>query len=76
MGGECGTYGGRERYAQGLGGGNLMESGHWGDQVVDGMITLRWILRKWEGVVGTGWSWLRIGTVDGRFWTLLLGVSK
>jgi hypothetical protein len=20
------------------------------------------ILRKWEGVVGTGWSWLRIGT--------------
>ena len=23
---------------------------------VDGMIILRWILRKWEGVVGTGWS--------------------
>ena len=20
------------------------------------------ILRKWEGVVGTGWGWLRIGT--------------
>ena len=27
---------------------------------------LRWILRKWEGVVGTGWSWLRIGTGGGR----------
>ena len=39
---------------------------HWGDQDVDGRIILRWILRKWEGVVGTGWSWLRIGTVGGR----------
>jgi hypothetical protein len=25
-----------------------------------------WIFRKWEGVVGTGWSWLRIGTVGGQ----------
>ena len=39
---------------------------HWGDQDVDGRIILRLILRKWEGVVGTGWSWLRIGTVGGR----------
>ena len=23
---------------------------------------------KWEGVVGTGWSWLRIGTGGGRLW--------
>jgi hypothetical protein len=23
-------------------------------------------LRKWKGVVGTGWSWLRIGTDGGR----------
>ena len=29
-------------------------------------IILRWILRKWEGVVGTGWSWFRIGTGGGR----------
>ena len=27
-----------------------------------GRIILRWTCRKWEGVVGTGWSWLRIGT--------------
>jgi hypothetical protein len=33
-----------------------------GDPGVDGRIILRWIFRKWEGVVGTGWSWLRIGT--------------
>ena len=39
---------------------------HWGDQDVDGRVILRWIFRKWEGVVGTGWSWLRIGTVGGR----------
>ena len=33
-----------------------------GDPDVDGRIILRWIFRKWEGVVGTGWSWLRIRT--------------
>ena len=38
---------------------------HWGDQDVDGRIILRWIFRKWEGVVGTEWSWLRIGTGGG-----------
>ena len=27
---------------------------------------LRWIFRKWEGVVGTGWSWLRIRTGGGH----------
>jgi hypothetical protein len=34
--------------------GNLRERGHWGDPDVDGRIILRWIFRKWEGVVGTG----------------------
>ena len=29
---------------------------HWGDPDVDGKIILRWIFRKWEGIVGTGWS--------------------
>ena len=33
---------------------------------LDGRIILRWIFRKWEGVVGTGWSWLRIGRVGGH----------
>jgi hypothetical protein len=33
---------------------------------VDGRIILRRIFRKWEGVVGTGWSWHRIGTDGGR----------
>jgi len=38
---------------------------HWGDPDADGRIILRWIFRKWEGVVGTEWSWLRIGTDGG-----------
>jgi hypothetical protein len=33
---------------------------------VDGRIILRWMFRKLEGVVGTGWSWLRIGTGGGH----------
>jgi hypothetical protein len=39
---------------------------HWGDPDVDGRITLRWIFRKLEGVVATGWSWLRRGTGGGH----------
>jgi hypothetical protein len=42
------------------------EGDHWGDPDVDGRIILRWIFRKWEGVVGTGWSGLRIGTSGGH----------
>ena len=36
---------------------NLKEREHLGDPDVDRRIILRWIFRKWEGVVGTGWSW-------------------
>jgi len=39
---------------------------HWGETDVDGRIILRWIFRKWEGVVGTGWSWFRIGRGGGQ----------
>jgi hypothetical protein len=45
--------------------GNLRERGHWGDPDIDGKI-FRWIFRKSEGVMGTGWSWLRIGTGGGH----------
>jgi hypothetical protein len=38
----------------------------WGDPDVDGRIILRGIFRKWDGVVGTGWSGLRIGTDGGH----------
>ena len=48
--------------------GNLRERGHWEGPDADGRIILRWIFRKWEGVVRTGWSWLRIGTGGGHLW--------
>jgi hypothetical protein len=37
--------------------GNLRERDHWGDPDIDGRIIIRWIFRKWERVVGTGWRW-------------------
>ena len=49
MSGACGTYGGRERCAQGFWWGNLRERDHWGDQDVDGRIILSWIFGKCEG---------------------------
>jgi hypothetical protein len=57
-----GAYGGGERCAQGVGG----ERDHWGDPDVDWRIILRGIFRKWERIVGTGWSGLRIGTGGGH----------
>jgi hypothetical protein len=30
-------------------------------------IILSWIFKMWEGIVRTGWSWLRIGTGGGHF---------
>jgi hypothetical protein len=33
---------------------------------IDGRVILRWIFRKWEGAVGTGWSWLRLGRGGGH----------
>ena len=59
---------GEDRVVHRLGWGSLMERGHWGDQDVDGRMILRWIFRRLEGVVGTGWSWLRIGTGGGHLW--------
>jgi hypothetical protein len=42
------------------------ERDHWGEPGVDGGIKLRWIFRKWDVGVGTGASWLRIGTGGGH----------
>jgi hypothetical protein len=57
---------GVERGCTGSWWGNLRGRGHWEDPDVDGRIVLGWIFRKFEGVVGIGWSWLRIGTGGGH----------
>ena len=46
--------------------GNLRERDNWGDPDADGRIILRWIFRKLDWVVRTGWSWLRIRTGGGH----------
>jgi len=47
--------------------GNLRQRGQWGEPDLDGRIILRWIFRiEMGGVVGTGWSWFRIGTGGGH----------
>jgi hypothetical protein len=50
--------------------GSLRKRGHWVDQDIDGKILIRGIYRKLGrgGVVGTGWSWLRIGTGGRHLW--------
>ena len=58
---------GEERRIQGFGWGNLKERDHFEDPVVDGMIILRRIFRKWDVGLWTGSSWLRIGTGGGHF---------
>jgi hypothetical protein len=47
--------------------GNLRERDHLKDKGVDGRIILKHIFRKWDMVVWTGSSWLRIGTGGGHF---------
>jgi hypothetical protein len=39
---------------------------HWENSDVDVRIILRWIFRKFEELVGTRLSWLRIGTGGGN----------
>jgi hypothetical protein len=44
----------------------MRDRDHWGDPGVVGRIILRWIFRKWDGVVWTEFGWLRIETGDGH----------
>jgi hypothetical protein len=57
---------GRGELCTGFWWGNLREGDQYGDPDVDGRIILRWIFRKWECVMGTGWSGLWIGTGGGH----------
>jgi hypothetical protein len=72
MGGACGARGGEERHIQGFGGEPERKRPlgrprpRWKDNI-------KRIFRKWEGVVGTGWSGLRIGIF--RKWEGIVGTG-
>jgi hypothetical protein len=59
---------GKRKVCTGCWWGSLRERDYWGGEDVDGKIILRGIFRKLEGVVGTGWSLLRIRIVGGHLW--------
>jgi hypothetical protein len=63
MGRTCNAYG-EERGMHRVLVGKPEGKSRWGYPDVDGRIILRWLFRKLEGVVGTGWSGHRIGTAD------------
>jgi hypothetical protein len=46
--------------------GNLRERDYWGDPGVDRNIILRWIFRKWDVGVWTGFNWLRVEIGGGK----------
>jgi hypothetical protein len=54
--------GGRGEACTGFWWGKLRRKDHLGDPGIDGRIILRWICKKWDVGVLTGWNWLRIGT--------------
>jgi hypothetical protein len=54
---------GRGEVCTGSWAGTLRERNHWRGPDVDGRVIF---FRDWEGVVGTGWSWLRIGASNGQ----------
>jgi len=64
---ECSAYGvGRGEAYTGFWRGNLKDRVHMEDPGVDERIIVRWIFRKWEVGLWTGWSWLRTGTGGGH----------
>ena len=73
MGEACGTYGGRERCAQGFGRGNLRERDHLGEHDVDGRIIFKMDLQE----VGRGCGdWMELAQDRDRWRALVSTVMN
>jgi hypothetical protein len=59
----------RKEMHKGFRGESQMERDHYEDLNVGGRILFRWILERYEGVLWTELSWLRIGTGAGQLQT-------
>ena len=57
---------GRGKVYTGFWWGSLRERDHLEHPGIDGRIIIIWIIRKWDVVVWTGSSWLRIGIGGGQ----------
>ena len=66
IGRACGAFAGDERGVHKVMVGKPEERRPLGDTDVDGKMILRWMFRNWKKVVGTGWTWPRIGSVGGH----------
>jgi hypothetical protein len=52
--------------------GDLREGDHWGDPSVDGRITLKWILKKWDGSM----DWIELPQDRDRWRVLVNAVTN
>jgi len=66
MGGASSPYGGKGEVYTMFSWENLRKRDHLEDPGVDGTIILRWIFSKWNVGVGTGSTWLKVGTGSGH----------
>jgi hypothetical protein len=67
MGRACSTNGGRRRMHIGYWWENQKARDHWENLDVGGWTILKWILKRYNGMVWIGLIWLRMETGGGLF---------
>jgi hypothetical protein len=72
MGKVCGTYGRRDRCAEGFGEGDLRKRDHLQNLGLDGRIILKCIYKKWNG----GMDQIYLAQNSDRWWALVNAVMN